>query len=406
MLSGLRNLIVSNPRYSAIREFLLPPGCQGARRTIKKLFNLYLARLEEMRGRIQLRSYPIKLTLEATNVCNLRCPACYTGVGDLGRPRSSMSLELYRKVLAELGDYLFEIEFCNWGEPLLSKYICTMIKEAAERGISTTIASNFSIPFDAEKAERLVSAGLTVLGVSIDGARQESYEKYRVKGNLETVLRNCRLVADAKKKLRSKTPQLVWSFHVFEHNVGDIELAKAMAKELEMDLSILKGWVEGAEWNPEGEWRFFGDPTVGRCPFLWKFAVVNNDGGVAPCCGTFFREDDMGKIAVSPEDLAVSTFKEVWNGPKFQAARGFYRSRVGSDETRKLICFDCPKTVIYENWKKHRAAGGTRDSFEVGCTTNDSFNFFWNRRRVHSETRKSTSSHVTRTQSSRNAAGS
>ena len=380
MVRELLHQITLHPAWVSAREFVELPPWPGYKLSAKRLLNLYRARYAHRRGLTRLRSYPAKLTVEAANVCNLRCPACFTGIGESGRVRSVMSLALYRKLLSELGDYLFEVEFYNWGEPLLSKYIYTMIEETAQRGISTTISTNFSIPFDAEKAERLVSSGLAVLGVSIDGARQDSYEKYRVRGDLKLVLRNCRLVAAAKQRLASKTPRLVWEFHVFEHNVEDVDLARGMAKELGMDISVDKGWVIGSEWNPDGEWQFFDKARPVRCPFLWGFAVVNNDGGVAPCCGTFYSEDDMGSIAVRPPDLEASTFWEVWNGPRFQAARALFHSRNASGEAKKLACFDCPNTIIYENWKRHRGAGGTLDSFDVGYTMNDVVNYFWNRR--------------------------
>lgn len=77
-----------------------------------------------------------------------------------------MSLELYRRLLDELGDYLFEVEAFNWGEPLLSPHIGTMIAETTARGIATRVNTNFSVPFDAARAERLVAAGLKVLTVS------------------------------------------------------------------------------------------------------------------------------------------------------------------------------------------------------------------------------------------------
>jgi MoaA/NifB/PqqE/SkfB family radical SAM enzyme len=62
-----------------------------------------------------------------------------------------------------------------------------MIAAATARGIATKLNTNFSLPFDAARAERLVRAGLTTLTVSIDGAHQPTYERYRVRGDLETV---------------------------------------------------------------------------------------------------------------------------------------------------------------------------------------------------------------------------
>jgi pyruvate-formate lyase-activating enzyme len=370
----------SHPKYVAVRELLKPPTYGGYKLTLKRLLNVYRARYEQLRGRVVLRSYPIKLTIEPTNLCNLRCPACFTGVGEVGRPRSVMSPDLYRKLLDELGDYLFLVEFGSWGEPLLSKHLEAMIEDASRRGIATLISTNLSLPFDAARAERFVTSGLTIFGVSIDGARQETYQQYRVRGNLDTVLANCRLVLAAKKRLQSKTPRVVWGFHVFEHNLGDIELARSMAKELDIDIEYVKGWVVGKEWDRGGTLKFFVDPHPARCDFLWQFAVVNNDGGVAPCCGTFYREDDMGQIALNPAAIGASTFREVWNGPQFQQARKLYLARTGPEAVRRSVCFDCPQTVMWERWQRHVATGGTRECFDPGYTMNDHFNYFFARR--------------------------
>src|SRR5262249_17469938 len=153
-------------------------------------------------------------------------------------------------------------------EPLLNKQIHTLIRAATDRGIGTLLSTNLSFPFSAERAEELVRSGLTKLGVSIDGARQDSYEQYRRGGNLALVLENCRRLRDAKLKLGSTTPKLVWSFHMFPHNVGDVEAAHMMAREFDMEFMAEKGWVVGDEWGR-------GTPLESKahspfpCLFLW-----------------------------------------------------------------------------------------------------------------------------------------
>jgi MoaA/NifB/PqqE/SkfB family radical SAM enzyme len=361
--------------------FLKPPDYEGVRLTLRRLLNLYLLRVEMAFLRSKLWSYPVKLTVEPTNVCNLACPACFTGDGQVGRARRAMSFELYTRLLDEVGDRVMQIEFCNWGEPLLARQLCEMIEAASRRGIATLISTNFSVPFDAARAERLVASGLAVLGVSIDGAEQATYEQYRVGGNLETVLKNCRLVIEAKQRLRSMTPRMIWSFHVFSHNVQDVDRARAMARELGMDISVEKGWTVGSEWDRGGDLQFTSGPVRPfPCLFLWHSAVVNNDGGVSPCCGTFYREDDMGQLSLGEGTAGASTFREVWNGPRFQQARRFYRSRTASSESEKAICYDCPVTVVWDQYKAHLTAGLEPLAFDSGRTAHDNFNFFWNRR--------------------------
>ncbi len=359
--------------------FLSPPDYPGTRRTLRRLANAYRSRWEMGVQRTRLRSWPLKVTIEPINVCNLACPACFTGDGQTSRPRTAMPLDVYRRLLTEMGAYLWQVEFCNWGEPLLDKQIATMIREATDRGIGTILSTNFSFRFDDRRAEDIVRAGLTVLGVSIDGARQETYEKYRVGGDLATVLENCRRMRDAKRRLGATAPQMVWSFHAFPHNVGDIADVPALARELDMVPVFEKGWVVGADWDAGGKAGFRDRMPAFPCLFLWQQAVVNSDGGVAPCCGTFYREDDMGRLALRPGDGGAATFREVWNCERFRQARAMYRDRAMSPATGH-VCYDCPSTIVWDRWKGHRLAGGTVDDFRPGFTPNDSFNYFWSRR--------------------------
>jgi organic radical activating enzyme len=395
MVTNLALRLLRTPRGTRLRDRMLsrwpmlrPPQHAANNLTVKRMLNYYLAYYEHVNKRIVLRSRPSKLIIEPTNVCNLGCPACFTGDGQTGRVRSSISMELYERLLDELGAYLFRIDFSNWGEPLLNKNLETMIASATKRGISTLISTNFSFPFDDARAERIVAAGLTILGVSLDGARQETYEQYRVRGKIETVLENCRKINAAKRRLGSRTPIMGWEFHVFEHNTDDVEQARAMARELEMEIAVEKGWVVGEEWDTAGKWSFSMKPFPMPCVYLWQYGVVNNDGGVSPCCGTFYREDDVGRLSVKPGDGGAATFREVWNGERFQAARRLYHSRSGPAEVRESICYDCPQTVIYEDLQQHLAQGGLGGDFVPRFTINDIFNYFWTRRAPQRQARR------------------
>lgn len=357
--------------WNAVR----PPMWPGMRLTPKRLLNYWMVRYQWWRGHVKLRGYPLVLTLEANSACNLRCPHCFTGVGEVGRERSLMPMPLYQKIIDELGDYALHVELHNWGEPLLNKNIYEMLRIANDRGLSTLLSTNFSMPFNDEKAEKLVNSGLDLLGFGFDGATQEAYEQYRVGGNLERALGNVRTLLDAKKRLGSKTPHLAWSFHVFEWNYHEVETARKMAEELGVAFAPTKGWVSGPEWDPAAEFEFPGtDPSTERCKYLWTQAIVNNDGGTAPCCMTFYREDDLGVVG----DLR---FRDVWNNQRFQDARRLFKSRADAPERAKdLVCHDCPYTITWENYQQHLKHGGTHDSFDPGYTTNDWFNYFFQRR--------------------------
>ena len=69
--------VVGRLRYVSrtVRGLLQHPGYEGTRVTPRRMANLVLNRWEHRNVRSTLRSYPVKLIVEVTNVCNLRwCP--------------------------------------------------------------------------------------------------------------------------------------------------------------------------------------------------------------------------------------------------------------------------------------------------------------------------------------------
>ena len=349
--------------------------------TLRRVLNVRRLNKEYARGASTLAAKPTKLVIEATNVCNLHCPGCFTGLGENGRVRSAVSLEFYNRMLDELGDTLIEVEFYNWGEPFLCKSLIPMIEAASKRGIATLISTNFSVPFDEAKAEALVKAGLSVLGVSLDGATQENYEQYRRGGNLEQVLRNAQMVLDAKQKLGASHPKMIWSFHVFEHNVDDVPAAQALAKSMGFDEQFFsKGFTYGREWEDKRFSYYPSHYTPIRCNPLWFYAVIHNDGGVAPCCGSFYHEDDLGRISVAPGQPGVQRFSDVWNNEAFRHARALFADKEanGSKPCGKL-CDDCPQTETFKAGLKHSASGAA-EPFQPIYSPNDGHNYFYNRR--------------------------
>lgn len=368
----------------ATLDFLKPPAYPGLRLTPTRLVNLYRSRWERRRIQTRLASYPTLLTIEPTNVCNLRCPECFTGAGEVGRERSMLEMAFYTRVLDELGGRLLQLELYNWGEPLLHKQVYEMLRMASDRGISTIISTNFSVPFDADKAERLVSSGLATLGVSLDGATQDVYAQYRRRGDIATVLDNVRLINKAKRKLGRTNPIVVWEYHLFPHNLHEVEEARALAADLGMTFAVSKGWVSGPDWDPAGAYNGQFVTNPGPCSFLWEHAVIHNDGGVAPCCATFYREDDYGAMrsepAVTRSELDGRTFREVWNNERFVKSREMFVSRDTAAGAKDLVCYDCPITVNWDRLKAHMKAGGTRATFENQYAFNDGWNYFFARR--------------------------
>ena len=74
--------------------------------------------------------------------------------------------------------------------------------------------------------------------LSIDGASQETYSKYRVGGNFDKVIENIKRLQAYKQKVNSKYPRLIWGMIGFNWNVREIWIARKMAEDLGMEFHI------------------------------------------------------------------------------------------------------------------------------------------------------------------------
>lgn len=97
----------------------------------------------------------------------------------------------------------------------------------------TSISTNMSVPrFD---ADAYVASGLDYMVLSIDGATQENYARYRQNGDLQLVYRNIQELVKSKIIMRRRTPVICWQYLAFTHNVHEAPLAAKIARDLGVD---------------------------------------------------------------------------------------------------------------------------------------------------------------------------
>lgn len=308
---------------------------------LKKTANVLLVESERLRGRSVLRGRPYYYFVDPCNVCNLRCPLCPTGNGELDRAKGMLKFSDYQIILDKIAPYAVEISLHNWGEPLLNKEIFKIISTTSERGIATNMSSNLSIEKE-NLGEQIVKSGLEYLIVSLDGMTQDVYEQYRVRGELDLVMHNLRDIIAAKKRLGSKTPTIEWQFLVFKHNEHQMAAAEELAPQLGVDklrfrspgfpLGDYKLKAKASQQEAEDRWmptnpaywelhpgqmRKDGYLWDEPCYYLYRSMTVNPGGGVAACCIVYKDRQDFGNLV--RDDLGT-----IWNNQQYQRSRGLF----------------------------------------------------------------------------------
>lgn len=340
----LGDFLVSLERAKPLLKDSLAEGLGGevpARAVALKLLNLCLARYHFLARSVAVLSKPLGLVVDPINNCNLSCPGCVHSV----RARSEnlfqwnsgmLGEERYAALLRRYGPWALEIMLCNYGEPLLNPNTPRFIALARSYLMRTGLSTNMTARrFD---AAAYVDSGLDFMTLSIDGATQGTYERYRRDGDIEIAFANIRALIAARRERGRGNPILSWQFLAFEHNAHEIDAALAIARDLGVDQFVV------------------------ATPFdvSWDDPLVRPARSVEPRTVSLRTDMEVRMIEnfnPAPNSLAVGSITEAWeNGfPRVDAepssssvhtCQWLYRNMVMDATGRVLPCCAAPKPGV------------------------------------------------------------
>lgn len=285
---------------------------------------------------------PTILQVEPTTRCNLKCRVCPSGYG-LDRASGDMDLGMYRRLVDELRDYLLAILFWDWGEPFFNPCSYDMIRYARDAGIRVICSTNGHLFAEPGHARRVVDSGLDVLVFSVDGITQESYQRYRAAGKLETVLTGVRNVVAEKRRRGAETPVVNLRFIVMKHGERELPQVPGFAHSLRVDVLTLRKFYpvpdperrspyegESVRLAPE-EVKYQFPKLQGEgcrpvrvrrnpCRNLWNCPTIHWDGTVCSCFMDYRESRPLGS-------LRRQSFSEIWTGAPYRELRRNFRKK-------------------------------------------------------------------------------
>jgi MoaA/NifB/PqqE/SkfB family radical SAM enzyme len=303
---------------------------------------------------------PQTVRVDASTICQLKCPSCPTAAGDIDKSIGSGFLKLQDfSALIDRNNFIKRVELTNWGEIFLNPEMLPIMQFAFERQIDLLAVNGVNLnSVKPEVLEGLVKYGFRAITVSIDGATPKTYETYRVNGTLKSVLANVERINEFKRRYDSPFPKLYWQFVVFGHNEHEIELARSMARERDMIFLPKLNWedlynrpfsavkdkelvrtVLGAADREEFQVKNQRHFCSNVCQELWTSPQINFDGEVLGCPVNYWQSFG-------------NAFKEelidIVNGERMNYARQMVAGKV---EAREDI--PCSSCKVYAQMKKY-----------------------------------------------------
>lgn len=294
-----------------------------------------------------------QLYIEPTSRCNLSCKMCFRHSW-IDEKMGDMSEEVFKSVLSYIKAYKPEtVFFGGMGEPLIHSDICGYIKRIKPYVKNIELITNASL-LTADMSERLISAGLDTLWISMDGFDREEYEKIRLGGRFQKITEN---IKEFNRMRKDKGVKLGITFVVMEENVENLEKIDGFADEYSVDILNISHAIPGEEnegardfyesFIPVGKMRRFSEGVFSDkkdfCPFVEEgMCFVKWNGEVVPCmqvlhsCTTFM-------FSVKRE-VYCHSFGNVTGASLYD----IYRSDEYKNFRNTVLNFDFPSCTVCE----------------------------------------------------------
>lgn len=329
--------------------------------------------------KIENTASPHYVQIEPVGQCNLRCTMCpiqFRQDGPPYGPPAFMDFVTFKRLVDQFIN-LTELHLQGLGEPMMHPRFFDMVRYAADKGIKVTTNTNMTL-LNKKRAEACVTCGLEELHVSIDGATAEMYERIRIRGHFDKVMRNLELLVEARERLETGKPHLMMVMVLMKQNLHELPDLVRLGKKLQMeqifvqhlshdfgeeslpkhyqpmrqfveeqtllteDIQRIEKYFSEAQAVakeldiplrlPRTRQRIYpiGTPGIERCSWPWTGAYISYDGLAMPCC--MVATPDRANFG----NMARDGVDAIWNNPAYLE----FRARLASDNPPE-ICKSC-----------------------------------------------------------------
>ena len=266
----------------------------------------------------------IKVGLELTSKCNLRCGMCPLPV--LRRPYEDMAWPLVEKAEREIHGLGLKLKWLHeMGEPLLYARIDDAIRLFPEASLSTN-----GLVLTPEVGAKLLASPLKRIRICVDSIQPKVYPQLRTGGDFDKLVDlTKKFLVQAKGAPLRIEIQKMRSRLTLEETVDDFRHLFDL-KQFK-NARVIEKTCEALDVNEETDLhgKFYG--CVQGAFFTW--VVIFADGRVTHCCYDAHGDQVMG-------DLKTHSLREIIDGDKMALMQDAFNRR---DFTNLPRCGECFK---------------------------------------------------------------
>ena len=272
---------------------------------------------------MKLNPRRIKVGLELTSKCNLRCGMCPLPV--LRRPYEDMDWPMVEKAEREIHGAGLKLKWLHeMGEPLLYSRIDDAIRLFPEASLSTN-----GLVLTKEIGAKLLASPLKRIRICVDSINADVYPQLRTGGDFDKLVVLTRAFLEQAKEHPIRIEiQKMRSRLTLEETVDDFRDLFELKRY--RNARVIEKTCEALDVNEETDLhgKFYG--CVQGAFFTW--VVIFADGRVTHCCYDAHGDQVLG-------DLKTQSLDEILDSPRFAMMQDAFSRRDFTNLPRCAECF-------------------------------------------------------------------
>lgn len=290
---------------------------------------------------------PYTITIEPTNLCNLRCVFCYqhnkSAMKEAGLQMGRLDMDLYKKMIDQIKRFpqkVKKLKFGGFGEPLLHPQLPKMIEYAKEQDVAEKIdLFTNGLLLTKQKSLDLVNAGLDWVNISANGINAEDYQQNCDAAiNMEQFLSELSYLYENRKQLFVYV-KLGDNGYTDEQKQAFYEMFGDICDEIYIEPIAQNVWVDIDSHSDNDKKDIAGNVIAYRhvCTMIFTSLIVTSSGEVVACCADWKKKYVIG-------DLRRQTIQDIWNGEPLRRLRiiNLLKQRHQHD-----LCRDCNIPMLF-----------------------------------------------------------
>lgn len=280
---------------------------------------------------------PLRVNIDPCDTCNFKCDFCFQSKSREFQG-NVMTAETFEKVIAQLKEFdepINVVHLYGLGEPLLNQNITQFVRRTKEEAVAkeVKITSNGSL-LTHMLTDELVEAGLDELTISLNGLKDEDFERIvKTKISFDGIFDNIKYLYAHKKSCHIHI-KIIGDYFSEEEKALFVDRIGPYADTINIDgatnhWSGLKAAEKEQQQYNVGGGSFKEWPI---CALCFYELMIHSDGFVSPCVA------DWQKDRQNLGNLSELSLKEIWESEK---RRKMLISFLEGTENPYIACRTC-----------------------------------------------------------------